>query len=401
MKYCIYNFSIIFNYLYTKANGLLYLQAGLESCPECTILEPVIAWPNLTEAQVGKSGPCGWNARSSIDYNEPATDWGNTPVTTYAPGDIVEVQWCIDHNSDHGGMFSWRICQNQTLVDKFLTPGYLPTDEENQAAEDCFQEGLLKCTDVSGQTCGYSADCTEGEPCWRNDWFTCNGFYAATDPGCIGVDEASLNSCYTSIAGGYTVTKKVKIPDYISDHTLISLRWNSFQTEQVYLTCADIAISNNGSSTAPVGSATSSIGSSTTISTGTSTAGGTTRSSTTSSGVSTTSSACTAASSVAVTFNEVVTTEVGQTIKVSGSIPELGNWDTSSAPALSASQYTTSNNIWSYTATLGAGESFQYKFISVGSSGTIDWESDPNRSFTVPESCETAVTINNTWQQAL
>jgi hypothetical protein len=217
-------------------------------------------------------------------------------------------------------------------------------------------------------------------------------------PGCIGVGEASLNSCYTSIAGGYTVTKKVKIPDYISDHTLISLRWNSFQTEQVYLTCADIAISNNGSSTAPVGSATSSIGSSTTISTGTSTVGGTTGSSTTSSGVSTTSSACTAASSVAVTFNEVVTTEVGQTIKVSGSIPELGNWDTSSAPALSASQYTTSNNIWSYTATLGAGVSFQYKFISVGSSGTIDWESDPNRSFTVPESCETAVTINNTWQ---
>ena len=100
-------------------------------------------------------------------------------------------------------MFSYRICQDQALVNKFLTPGYLPTDAEKQAAEDCFQVGTLPCTDVSGQSCGYSPDCTQGQACWRNDWFTCKGFQ---DTKCKGVDNAPLNSCYTSIAGGYTVS---------------------------------------------------------------------------------------------------------------------------------------------------------------------------------------------------
>jgi hypothetical protein len=82
-------------------------------------------------------------------------------VATYASGDIVTVQWCVDHNGDHGGMFSYRICQDQDLVNKFLDPTYLPTDDEKQAAEDCFVAGTLNCNDVDGQTCDYSADCTE------------------------------------------------------------------------------------------------------------------------------------------------------------------------------------------------------------------------------------------------
>lgn len=56
------------------------------------------------------------------------------------------------------------------------------------------------------------------------------------------MDAAPLNSCETTIAGGYTVTKKIKIPDYVSEHTLLSFRWNSFQTAQIYVNCADIAI---------------------------------------------------------------------------------------------------------------------------------------------------------------
>lgn len=138
-------------------------------------------------------------------------------------------------------MFSFRICQDQALVDKFLTSGYLPTDAEKQAAEDCFEAGLLPCTDVEGQACDYNPDCNDAA-CHRNDWFTCNAFQASSRRGCEGVDNAPLNSCYTSIAGGYTVTKKVKMPNFVSNHTLLSFKWNSFQTPQVYLTCADIAI---------------------------------------------------------------------------------------------------------------------------------------------------------------
>ncbi|KAL0941415.1 starch binding domain-containing protein [Colletotrichum truncatum] len=348
-------------------------QAGIDTCPECNIREPVSAWPDVTAATVGRSGPCGYNARVSVDYNQPSSNWGNSPVATYTRGQVVDVQWCVDNNGDHGGMFSYRICQDQALVNKFITPGYLPTDAEKQAAEDCFQRGTLSCTDVSGQNCNYSPDCTSSEPCWRNDWFTCNAFQASSRRACQGVDNAPLGSCYTSIAGGYTVTKKIKIPDYVSNHTLLSFRWNSFQTGQVYLTCADIAISGGGSN--PV------------TSTRTSTASPTA-----------TSGACTAASSVAVTFNEIVKTVPGQTIKIAGSIPALGNWNAASAPALSAAQYTSSNNLWTYTVTLPVGTTFEYKFINVASNGAATWESDPNRSYTVPRGCATAVTVSSNWK---
>ena len=184
-------------------------------------------------------GPCGYNARVSVDYNQPGENWGQEPQATYAPGDVIDVQWCVDNNGDHGGMFTYRICQDQDIIDKFLDPEYLPTDVEKQEAEDCFQQGVLSCKDVDGQECEYSPDCNEGEECWRDDWFTCKAF---DGEGCVGVDNAPINSCYTSIAGGYTVSSQVKIPDYVSNHTLLSFKWNSFQTPQVYLTCADIAI---------------------------------------------------------------------------------------------------------------------------------------------------------------
>ncbi|KAL2864375.1 uncharacterized protein BJX67DRAFT_383846 [Aspergillus lucknowensis] len=220
----------------------LGFEAGLDSCPECSILEPVTAWPDLTGAAVGRSGPCGYNARDGLDYNQPTDNWGGKPVATYKGGEVVEVQWCVDNNGDHGGMFTYGVCQNQTLVDKFLDPSYMPSEAEKQAAEDCFLEGELSCTDVDGQTCDYSPDCSEGEACWDNNWFTCNAFEADTARGCQGVDGAEMGSCKTTISGGYTVTKKIKIPDYSSEHTLLRFRWNSFQTPQIYLHCADIAI---------------------------------------------------------------------------------------------------------------------------------------------------------------
>jgi hypothetical protein len=136
-------------------------------------------------------------------------------------------------------MFSYRICQNQTIINKFLDPTYTPTDDEHEEAEKCMEAGILPCTDVDGQTCDYNPDCSEGEACYRNDWFTCNA-YSGTS--CKGVDGAALNSCKTTIAGGYTVTKKIKIPNFVTNHTLLGWKWNAEETSQVYLGCADIAI---------------------------------------------------------------------------------------------------------------------------------------------------------------
>ncbi|KAL4862764.1 hypothetical protein BDV12DRAFT_207023 [Aspergillus spectabilis] len=353
----------------------LGFEAGIDTCPECSILEPVAAWPDVTAAQVGRSGPCGYNARVSVDYNQPGDYWGNEPVVSYTAGDVVEVQWCVDHNGDHGGMFTYGICQNQTLVDLFLTPGYLPTNDEKQAAEDCFLDGELSCLDVSGQTCGYNPDCSADQPCYRNDWFTCNAFQADSNRACQGVDKAPLNSCATTIAGGYTVTKKIKIPNYSSDHTLLRFRWNSFQTAQVYLHCADIAIAGSG--------------------------GGSTSTTTTTSATSTTSSStCTAtATSIPVTFNARVTTSWGENVYLAGSIAQLGSWSPGSAVALSASQYTTSNPVWTVTLDIPVGTTFEYKYIKKESDGSVVWESDPNRSYTVPAGCSGATaTESGTWQ---
>ncbi|EAQ84305.1 hypothetical protein CHGG_10709 [Chaetomium globosum CBS 148.51] len=294
------------------------MDAGLDSCPECSILEPVVAWPDLTAAPVGRSGPCGYNARVSIDYNQPTSNWGNSPVASYSPGQVVDVQWCVDHNGDHGGMFSYRICQDQSLVDKFLDPDYLPTEAEKQAAEDCFEAG------------GY-------------------------------------------ISGGFPVTKKIRIPNYQSSHTLLSFKWNSYQTGQIYLSCADIAI-GGGSNSA------------TTLSTST-------RSATATPGAS-----CAAAASVAVAFRTRVTTSWGQTVKIVGSIPELGNWDPSLAPTLSAAEYTTSNPVWTSTINLAAGTKFEYKFVKVTGNEAVTWESDPNRSYTVASGCDTTAVSESSWR---
>ncbi|KAK3386833.1 starch binding domain-containing protein [Podospora didyma] len=359
-------------------------ESGIDTCPECTILEPVSSWPNLDVAQVGRSGPCGYNARVSVDYNQPGSSWGTNTVATYTAGQTVDVQWCVDNNGDHGGMFSYRICQNQTLVDKFLTKGYLPTDAEKQEAENCFEAGTLPCTDVTGQSCGYNPDCTQGQACWRNDWFTCNAFQASSRRGCQGVDNNALGSCFTTIAGGYTVTKKIKIPNYSSAHTLLSFKWNSFQTGQIYLSCADIAIGGGGST-----------GGTTTLATSTKSATATASSASASASA---SGCATPAATVAVTFAELATTSYGQTIKVAGSISQLGSWNTASAPALSAAKYTTASPLWTYTVSLPAGTTFTYKFINVASSGAVSWESDPNRSFTVPTGCDAAVTVNSSWK---
>lgn len=280
----------------------LAYEAGKDSCPECSILEPVPAWPDVAGAPVGRSGPCGYNQRSSIDYNKPGSNWGQI-VNTYKRGDIVDVQWCVDHNGDHGGMFSYRICQDQELVNKFTNPNYLPTNEEKQKAEDCFQRGILPCFDVAGQECNFSPDCQKGQPCYRNDWFTCGeythekrcksvdghvpilkagtfcnangtrqdcGYVGITEQECasraccwdpVASEKADKNvpwcyhvnqsggggglppaSCKTATSHGYSVSSRIRIPNYSSNHTLLSLRWSAFQTPQVYLFCADISI---------------------------------------------------------------------------------------------------------------------------------------------------------------
>jgi glucoamylase len=100
-------------------------------------------------------------------------------------------------------------------------------------------------------------------------------------------------------------------------------------------------------------------GLSSTTTTTTTTGTGSSTSTKTSTSTTTTSSSCAAATSVAVTFNEIVTTTYGETIKIAGDVSILGNWDTADAYALSASSYTSSDHLWDGTISFAAGTVIQ------------------------------------------
>ncbi|KAF9883667.1 hypothetical protein FE257_003101 [Aspergillus nanangensis] len=103
--------------------------------------------------------------------------------------------------------------------------------------------------------------------------------------------------------------------------------------------------------------------------------------------------------SVAVTFNLIATTVYGENVFLAGSISQLGSWDTSKAVALSADKYTSSNHLWYATVSLPAGTTFQYKYIRKESDGSVVWESDPNRSYTVAAACGVVTgTEGDTWR---
>ncbi|GMG36719.1 unnamed protein product [Aspergillus oryzae var. brunneus] len=97
-------------------------------------------------------------------------------------------------------------------------------------------------------------------------------------------------------------------------------------------------------------------------------------------------SPCQVPTTVSVTFAVKATTVYGESIKIVGSISQLGSWNPSSATALNADSYTTDNPLWTGTINLPAGQSFEYKFIRV-QNGAVTWESDPNRKYTVPSTC--------------
>ena len=114
-------------------------------------------------------------------------------------------------------------------------------------------------------------------------------------------------------------------------------------------------------------------------------------------------------SEVLVTFNGRVATQWGQTVKLVGNQPALGNWNPNNGVTLSSSAYTSSDPLWSITVALPAGASVQYKFVKVDESdgtNTVRWESDPNRSFTVPSTststststCDDIITREDTWR---
>ncbi|KAJ7144895.1 alpha-amylase [Mycena crocata] len=100
-----------------------------------------------------------------------------------------------------------------------------------------------------------------------------------------------------------------------------------------------------------------------------------------------------ASTAATINFVETASTATGETVKVVGSISQLGAWATGSALALTLQ----ASNTWGLTITLPPGTSFQYKFIKTTSSNTVTWESGSNRVYTTAGTAGYAVTLYGTF----
>ncbi|KAF2713412.1 carbohydrate-binding module family 20 protein [Pleomassaria siparia CBS 279.74] len=107
---------------------------------------------------------------------------------------------------------------------------------------------------------------------------------------------------------------------------------------------------------------------------------------------------CTTVSTVQLTFNVLATTSSGQNVYVVGSIAELGTWNPTNAIKLGADMYTDGTPLWYGSVKVAAGTAFEYKYLRKESDGSVTWESDPNRSFTVPTSCRKDASVSDNWR---
>ncbi|KAL4081191.1 carbohydrate-binding-like protein [Scleroderma citrinum] len=95
--------------------------------------------------------------------------------------------------------------------------------------------------------------------------------------------------------------------------------------------------------------------------------------------------------SVSVQFNVHATTSGKENIYLTGSIPELKNWNTTSAILMSRANYP----IWSTTVELPADHPIEYKYIRKRES-PVTWLSDANNAFrTVVSGLQT---LDDTWR---
>ncbi|ARP69930.1 alpha-amlyase [Streptomyces pluripotens] len=93
------------------------------------------------------------------------------------------------------------------------------------------------------------------------------------------------------------------------------------------------------------------------------------------------------------TFSEYASTTSGTDVYVVGSIPSLGDWDTSKAVKLSSTGYP----LWSGEVSVPVNTAFAYKFLKKDSAGNVTWESNANRSATTSTA---ALSLNSSWNVA-
>jgi len=98
---------------------------------------------------------------------------------------------------------------------------------------------------------------------------------------------------------------------------------------------------------------------------------------------------------VTFTVNNAIPTSPGDYIFVTGSTVELGNWGTTFQTAVGPMLAPNYPN-WFLNVSLPAGQTVQFKFIDIQSSGNVVWENGANHTYTVPTSGTGSVNVS--WQ---
>ncbi|ODM22588.1 Acid alpha-amylase [Aspergillus cristatus] len=216
-----------------------------------------------------------------------------------------------------------------------------------------------------------------------------NPFY--TDSHTIAMKKGSTGSQVVTVLSNYGSSG--------SSYTL-NLSGNGYSSGTKLMemyTCTTITVDSSGNIAVPMASGLPRV---LMLASSAASSGPCASSSSTTTTTTTTTTGCTQATALPILFKETVTTSYGEHIYISGSISELGNWNTENAVALSADQYASSDPLWYVAVAIPVGTSFEYKFFEkADGSTTVTWESDPNRSYTVPTGCVgTTATVTATWR---
>jgi hypothetical protein len=98
---------------------------------------------------------------------------------------------------------------------------------------------------------------------------------------------------------------------------------------------------------------------------------------------------------VTFTVNNATPTNPGDYIFLAGNTVELGNWGTTFDTAIGPMLDPNYPN-WFLNVSVPAGQTIQFKFLKISSTGAVTWENGSNHSYTVPSSGEGYVNVN--WQ---
>lgn len=128
-----------------------------------------------------------------------------------------------------------RLCDEPDLVAKLWADGPM-TPAEQEELEDCYQRGILPCDDVAENDCTFEQGCNPSWGCGVPGLYFHCGDGSTTKACTFHGDGRTCN-------GGVVAERKVLIPrNFPTGNTVLTWRWDSHDTTEVFAACADITI---------------------------------------------------------------------------------------------------------------------------------------------------------------